>query len=461
MLHLPLLVVFVGGVLGEMVIVSSSPANRSLVREGSSMTLSCETSGPWFLCLWTSPRQDKQCAIREGATTSSVCAGDPRVSLEGGPRSCSITVQDVERGDWGAWMCLLQDPQEFQTDRRLLEVEVARQGEVQLGGEEVEDGELALTEGQTVGLRCTVKEAFPRPSFSWMVPGQEQEQARVGREVRQEQEQAGLKVTEEEEYSEEEHFFRASSVLQYRARLEDTNSSLECRVIQEDSQGRTVYEQQAGIRIRVYARVVPSAPSLYDSQTGVILGSTLASILLVTFLLVILVLLCRRKRHKLDPSPSKTLKTDTPVWHTGVDNWTCQQRDDDRIEVSSENASSSSFETNRSLGSLPTLGRLAGPWAQSSPLTLHHPVLSSRSEGCTSRLSLREEPGLGSRPASTLGVSLHPLSLPPNTPTCLGSRASGGSMFHCTHDCFSPHLEQPGDKAMALYLAGKMSPTSL
>ena len=320
-------------------------------------------------------------------------------------------------------MCLLQDPQEFQTDRRLLEVEVARQGEVQLGGEEVEDGELALTEGQTVGLRCTVKEAFPRPSFSWMVPGQEQEQARVGREVRQEQEQAGLRVTEEEEYSEEEHVFRASSVLQYRARLEDTNSSLECRVNQEDSQGRTVYEQQAGIRIRVHARVVPSAPSLYDSQTGVILGSTLASILLVTFLLVIVVLLCRG-RDKRSPTPPLTSPPAPAVWTTVGDDWSCRQREA-HLNYTYDSGSlpeyadlshscSTSYDTEPSVA---TLQETHFPSA-----TLHHPVLSSRSEGCTSRLSLREEPGLGSRPASTLGVSLHPLSLPPNTPTCPRSR---------------------------------------
>ena len=99
-----------------MSITKSSPEQSTMVREGESLVMSCEADLPWFLCVWTSPQGGKQCAIQEGDATTSVCEGDPRVQLEGGPTSCTVRVFDVQREDRGNWMCLLQDGENFQTD---------------------------------------------------------------------------------------------------------------------------------------------------------------------------------------------------------------------------------------------------------------------------------------------------------------------------------------------------------
>ena len=38
-----------------------------------------------------------------------MCAGDPRIVISGGDTRCSITINNVTSGDWGDWMCLVQD----------------------------------------------------------------------------------------------------------------------------------------------------------------------------------------------------------------------------------------------------------------------------------------------------------------------------------------------------------------
>ena len=54
-------------------IVRSAPLNTTMIREGDSMALSCEADVPWFLCVWTSPKGEKQCAIQDENKTTSVC----------------------------------------------------------------------------------------------------------------------------------------------------------------------------------------------------------------------------------------------------------------------------------------------------------------------------------------------------------------------------------------------------
>ena len=219
---------------------------------------------------------------------------------------------------------------------------------------------------------------------------------------------------------------------------------MEWRVEQWSREGTLLYSQQASLRLEVAALSPASQPSSSSSKTGLILGSSLGFLLLLLFLILLLVLLVRGHRRKPDPQSSSTSETShkPSVWTSGVDNWTCQGREQEIMEISSSrSSSSSSFQTNRSLGDLTSMPGLR---PRPSPLALHHPVLScSRSEGCTSQTSSKGgEGGLGSRPASSLGVSLHPLSLPTqrlSTPTCPGSRAS---IFHCTQDCFHDRFSE-------------------
>ena len=51
--------------------------------------------------------------------TGSVCTGQAHVRLSSaGPRSCSVRLEDVQAGDRGQYMCLLNQADLFHTDRR-------------------------------------------------------------------------------------------------------------------------------------------------------------------------------------------------------------------------------------------------------------------------------------------------------------------------------------------------------
>ena len=281
-------------------ISQSSPSSRVVVKEGSPTTLSCTADSPWFLCLWTSPGREKQCAIREGNTTRSVCQGEAGLSLEGGRSSCSLTIDRVTREDWGQWMCLLQDPNDFLTDRRLLEVQVARRGQLHLEGE----GVVHLTEGQTLSVTCTVKGAFPRPSFSWL-----------------HSEGANLTVQEEDSHlwQEQEHTFLSRSTVTFTALRNETNSSLSCLALQEEG-GQELFRLSGRVVLEVAPLAVPLAYSL-GSGVGVVLGVILTLVFLLLVCVAGTAVMCRRQRQQQGSSRSSSSSgyqhdSLSPVWTT-------------------------------------------------------------------------------------------------------------------------------------------------
>merc|ERR1719445_646030 len=100
------------GMMANIHVTRQSPS--STTKSHSRLSLYCHTDSAWFLCVWTSPRGDKQCAIQESGV-SSVCAGDPRIRITGTSHSCGISVTNVTTEDWGSWMSLVQDGEYFET----------------------------------------------------------------------------------------------------------------------------------------------------------------------------------------------------------------------------------------------------------------------------------------------------------------------------------------------------------
>ena len=157
-------------------ILSSLPSSGSVVKEGETVSLSCETDRRWFLCLWTSPLEHKVCSIQESENgASQVCHGDPRIIVQGDSTNCGITVNNVTSDDWGAWMCLVQDGEEFKTDRREIDMEVGRKSDIEMeykmgANSTNSDMVLRLTEGEEAEVTCTANHGYPSPSLSWEGP---------------------------------------------------------------------------------------------------------------------------------------------------------------------------------------------------------------------------------------------------------------------------------------------------
>ena len=288
----------------DMRIVKSSPSDSTMVREGESVALSCESNLPWFLCVWTSPQGGKQCAIQEGEDTTSVCQGDSRVLLEGGPTSCSVRILEVQREDRGKWMCLHQDGENFQTDRKLLGLEVATKGKLEMvvKGRETLDGVVRMTEGEEVGVECKVKNAFPKPEFSWSGPG-------VG----------NLTVLEDGRhlYDEQESVYLSHSSVTYRASLNDTNSTLVCMTEQRDRKGLLLYSLWSTVTVDVEPLPLPQ-PYSVSVRVGVVTGVVLTVLFLLLVCVAVTAVMCKRQRREEGSQQSESCDYQTeslqPIW---------------------------------------------------------------------------------------------------------------------------------------------------
>ena len=142
-------------------IIRKSPPDGSIIKVGHEVRLSCETDQRWFFCTWKSPDGRKQCGIQQ-TNPEQVCASEPRIRLDPRSRSCDIVIKDVRPADFGTWMCLVQDGENFETDRRNVAIEVAQPASVTLQSDHImgERNELVITEGETAEVSTSCMHSF-------------------------------------------------------------------------------------------------------------------------------------------------------------------------------------------------------------------------------------------------------------------------------------------------------------
>ena len=174
-----MIVMMVTTVWCDIQILSSSPP-LSLVEEGGTVSLSCVSTTPWFLCVWTTPLSYRVCSVQESHPVQ-VCGGDSRITVQGGDTHCGVTVSNVSSQDWGGWRCLVQEGDQFTSDRREVELQVGRKAGIELeyikdyridNSKEYNDSErvIVVTEGENIDITCSARHAYPRPSFTWSSP---------------------------------------------------------------------------------------------------------------------------------------------------------------------------------------------------------------------------------------------------------------------------------------------------
>ena len=145
-----------------------------LVKEGGVANISCTTDQEWFFCLWQHPSGIKECSIKEVGSYRSVCAGMEHMDISGSERICSVKVDNITVRDHGPFMCLLNQADEFHTDKNFIQIEVATPAQMILQTKQSGDvNVLELVEGQIVELKCEGRSAYPAPQFQWEVPGTE------------------------------------------------------------------------------------------------------------------------------------------------------------------------------------------------------------------------------------------------------------------------------------------------
>jgi len=472
----------------------------TMVWEGSRLELGVRTDSAWFLCVWTSPSGDKQCAIQESGV-SSVCAGDPRIVIRGNSQTCGITVYNVTTEDWGRWMCLVQDGEDFNTHRKYINVEVATGAAVTLSwndnnnnnnnndnNQEALSGRiLEVMEDTETNIYCAARKAYPRPTFLWSPP----ESLTLGSE----------KTVES--YNNQTHEYSSYSSVIYNAKLNETNSTIICRVLQDET-----YVETISVIIKVNPKPLPLILDSRADTAGIIAGVILSVIFLLLILVILLVFIVQRSRRKVSrqQTPDTTSEDERdfrqvirPVWRTGASGgrydgqWSKYIHDTrpslpdhNNLSLDTEGSlhsdsghtfngtrstktmsiisgSSQSYQTERELEQMsvslcPATSLQETHFSEGRDVTTvqHRPSVSyleqfrpevyyrkpssTRSEFIGAGHSNDFGAGyFSSRPASALDLYLHPSNLPQRvtTPTCAGSKTS---VFHCQHDCFAEEL---------------------
>ena len=106
-----------------------------------------------------------------------MCQSDPRIHLSGSDRNCDLTIYNVTSSDYGPWMCLVHDSQDFDTDKSYIDIDIGLRARVTLqvtptttSSYDTKERVVRVLEGTSVDIRCETDRANPKPSFIWTGP---------------------------------------------------------------------------------------------------------------------------------------------------------------------------------------------------------------------------------------------------------------------------------------------------
>ena len=104
--------------------IIESTSTTQLFTEGQTATLECETSTPWFVCIWTGPGG---LALHYGeGDNHGGCSPETghRVCSRNGNRVCRLVVPAIRRSEAGGYRCVLADREKVETVDRDLTMDV-------------------------------------------------------------------------------------------------------------------------------------------------------------------------------------------------------------------------------------------------------------------------------------------------------------------------------------------------
>ena len=159
MLLPPLLLLLATTCDGRLRLLTTGPSEL-LTREGEEARLECATTTPWFLCVWTGPR-DLALHLGEGDRQETHGQG-ARISSRNGNKACRLHIPEVRRSEAGVYRCVLTDREAEENVDREFELEV---GHAVQGVQFLQGPRLQFYPGQDVELSCMADGGHPAPAL--------------------------------------------------------------------------------------------------------------------------------------------------------------------------------------------------------------------------------------------------------------------------------------------------------
>lgn len=249
----------------RLTITASSPSPGTILPKGTTATLTCTASAPWFLCIWEGPGGVAcQCQTKVGGV-NSMCQGYPRLSLSGGANECSATITNVSPEDAGLWRCMLADQTDYATVSRTLDLGVGVAGVLGWAGSLRQGGRLAVKEQEEVEVGCQSLASYPASTI--VIEGSDS--LTRGRDISQPSATSGGSPTVD-----------VTQTARYRGNLQDNGRSLTCTAVQRDMAGVILYTATVDLKLEVTGAVVGAALAIpIGGIFGIVLGILLLFLL--------------------------------------------------------------------------------------------------------------------------------------------------------------------------------------
>ena len=299
------------GSLEDRIRIEAPEPARRMVRSGDNVTLTCEASHPWFLCLWVHPGDGKLCSIKEdgSAHAQTVCQGVEGAELvtNRGANSCSVHLTRVGEDEAGEWMCLLSQAGVFHTDRIITELSVASPVSLELradkemvrimADQDMEEQIIELVEDETLSLECGSRGGHPEPRLHWALMGAETGEGEGGLE------EITVTSVESLEAGHSGHSVHTSGI-SYAARLRDSGRRLVCVSEQVNPwTGEMMYNTTASLRLVVRAQASP-LQALLTEQQDVVAGVVISCCLIIFCVVIIIIFTVRSSKAVNSPKRS-------------------------------------------------------------------------------------------------------------------------------------------------------------
>jgi len=224
-----------------------------IIKKGEDATLSCEADTPFDSCTWYLPNGGKCGPLTTASTQCRVAGGvGDNILFDGSSTLCQIKIKSVKNEESGEWICSLEKDGYMVNSSSVQLIEAMP---ATVDWQDVYGSMEVRSEEPAPKITCTAAHSRPVGRFLWFL-GEDRDVALVN--------DSPLEITEGDQ-----GFVEASQDYTFIPRPELDNQNLYCVYIQEDGNGRELYNAETSIELRAhYLALADATPVVLTAESG-------------------------------------------------------------------------------------------------------------------------------------------------------------------------------------------------